>query len=158
MKYIIGLMKAEDAKKVSKWTYQNEYSIYSMDDSAALLDELLDGSYYSVKDKSELIGYFCFGKTAQVPAGHEYGAYSDSDCIDIGLGMKPELCGKGLGLSFLLSGIEFAKKEFGIDQLRLTVADFNVRAIRVYERVGFVTVNSFTRKSDDIKFNVMICD
>jgi RimJ/RimL family protein N-acetyltransferase len=35
------------------------------------------------------------------------------------------------------AGLDFALKEFNLQQLRLTVALFNQRAISVYEKIGF---------------------
>ena len=63
------------------------------------LNELLDGTYFEVIDK-ELIGYFCYGKSAQVPPGNDLGAY-DKYYLDIGLGLKPSLCGKKNGKKFM---------------------------------------------------------
>ncbi|MCK5129270.1 MAG: GNAT family N-acetyltransferase [Clostridiales bacterium] len=158
MKYVITLLSIQDVKLISKWKYEDEYSIYSMDENQESIGELLDGSYYCMKENDTLIGYFCFGKAAQVSAGNEYNAYNDMEYTDIGLGIKPDLCGRGLGFDFLLNGMEFAKKELSAKKFRLTVADFNKRAIKVYERVGFRVENSFIRKSDDVRFFVMDTD
>lgn len=57
--------------------------------------------------------------------------------MDIGLGMKPELTGKGLGKMFLQAGIAFAVKECKPKTFRLSVATFNTRAITLYKNIGF---------------------
>lgn len=44
-----------------------------------------------------MIGFFCVGSPAQVP--NDKYTYSQ-DFIDVGLGMKPELTGQGMGLYF----------------------------------------------------------
>jgi [ribosomal protein S18]-alanine N-acetyltransferase len=108
MAYIIKEMNISDARQIAKWTYNNEYSIYSMEGNKEQIDELLDSSYYSVHENNDLIGYFCFGKSAQVPAGNSYGIYDDTEYIDIGLGLRPDLCGKGNGLEFIIEGMVFA--------------------------------------------------
>lgn len=74
------------------------------------------------------------------------------------MGIKPNLCGQGLGLNFFSSGLEFARSKLSSKGFRLTVATFNQRAIKVYERIGFKKVNSFERISENgkIKFLVMI--
>ena len=79
-----------------------------------------------------MLGYFCFGKSAQIPIDKS-DVYTE-DALDIGLGMKPPLCGKGLGFSFLNAGIDFAQNKFQPNKYRLTVASFNKRAIRLYEK------------------------
>lgn len=141
----INNMDELNAKQISNWKYENSYSIYSMDGSDECISELLNGSYYLVKDEKEVIGFYCFGQAAQVPAGYLHGAYESNEVIDIGLGMRPDLCGRGLGYEFIIKGIEFAKALFGVDRLRLTVADFNERAVRVYERAGFKKMMDFNR-------------
>jgi RimJ/RimL family protein N-acetyltransferase len=158
MSIYIELMKEEYARKILNWTYDKPYEIYNMDNDEENMEELLDGSYYAVVDKKEnLIGYFCFGVSAQVPAGNEYGAYNNEEFIDIGLGMRPDLCSKGNGYEFIKSGLEYANKELLKDKIRLTVAEFNTRAISLYEKAGFKRVMEFWRKNKegDFKFIIM---
>lgn len=150
MKLTIRRLNSRDAKAVSKWTYPEPYSIYDFDESDSCLKELLNGSYYSAAGEGAgLMGYCCFGESAIVPAGRQFGVYNDDEYADIGLGMKPELCGQGLGLDFLENCLAFAGKELSAKRFRLTVAAFNKRAINVYERMGFRKAGSFIRASED---------
>ena len=57
----------------------------------------------------------------------------------IGFGLKPELTGIGLGYGFVSACVEFAvtHSDYKGEYIRLGVAIFNKRAIKVYERVGF---------------------
>lgn len=158
MKLTIKPMNYEQAKQISKWIYKEPYSIYSMVESDECINELLDGSYFSVFDeKYELVGYYCFGDSAKVPAGNQYGVYDFKNIIDIGLGIKPNLCGQGIGYDFLKAGLDFAKNKFSVRKFRLTVAAFNERAIKVYAKLGFKKINSFERisKHGNTKFIVM---
>ena len=75
--------------------------------------------------------------------------------LDIGLGMAPELCGTGQGGAFLEEGLKFARERFGARDLRLTVASFNKRAIRVYQRAGFAAVREAAHKRSGMAFTVM---
>lgn len=160
MKFIINEMHCEDATEISKWTYEEPYSIYSMNGSDSCIKELLNGLYFSIKDEEDnLIGYYCFGQAAQVPIGKQFGVYPEEDnIIDIGLGIKPGLCGQGLGFEFLRNGLDFARNNLRATRFRLTVAAFNERAIKVYERIGFKKVDCFMRTSGNMKieFWVMI--
>lgn len=157
-KYCINRISKSEANEIAQWKYEDEYLIYSMEKTKELMAELLDGSYYGILDKDTLIGFICFGENTQIKEGNEHGAYDDLGFTDIGLGIKPELCGQGMGLAFIKNGIEFAKKELSATKFRLTVASFNKRAIKVYERAGFKVKMSFLRKTDNIEFIVMTCE
>lgn len=67
------------------------------------------------------------------------------DAIFYGLGLRPDLTGRGLGARFVNAGIEFAQARFGPRRIVLNVAEFNERAIRVYERAGFSRTRSYLR-------------
>jgi len=66
--------------------------------------------------------------------------------IEIGLAMRPDLTGRGLGLSFVEAGLDFARDRYAPTRFTLDVATFNVRAQRVYERAGFRPLDTFTRR------------
>lgn len=148
-----------EAKQISRWIYKDPYSIYTLDGSNSCIRELLNGDYYSAVDKeNNIIGYYCFSRSAQVPSGNKYGVYDNRNFMDIGLGINPDFCGQGLGEEFLKIGLDFARSELSSKEFRLTVAAFNKRAIKVYQRVGFKKVNSFKRVSGVglIEFDVMV--
>jgi RimJ/RimL family protein N-acetyltransferase len=62
------------------------------------------------------------------------------------------------GAKFLSSGLDFARDTLSAKEFRLTVATFNKRAIKTYQRVGFKKVNSFERASENgnLEFAVMV--
>lgn len=126
---MITPMSIDYAIQITGWTYENEYSIYNFHQNDDTVRELMNGEYYVCLDQyNDLSGYFCFGKSAQIPA-IEKEVYNPR-ILDIGLGMKPILCGKGYGYSFVKSGLNFAQENFNSKQIRLTVAEFNTRAIQ----------------------------
>ncbi|MFL0248687.1 GNAT family N-acetyltransferase [Candidatus Clostridium stratigraminis] len=130
-----------------------------MDGSDSCISELLNGTYFSVSDReNNLTGYYCFGESAQVPVGNQFGVYDCKDITDVGLGINPILCGQGLGLKFFSNGLDFARNNLLAKGFRLTVATFNQRAIKIYQQIGFKKVNSFERKTetDKMDFWVMI--
>ena len=88
-----------------------------------------------------MIAYASFGNDGRVTGGD----YSDS-AIDIGLGLAPMLTGRGLGAIVLQAILKFAEKTFRRPAARLTVARFNQRAIRLYERAGFKATQEFTHE------------
>ncbi|MEQ6388335.1 GNAT family protein [Bacillaceae bacterium S4-13-58] len=151
---MISKMTEPYAKDIFNWKYKAPYDLYNSTESEENLKELLDGSYYAVfNSEKSLIGFFCFGPNAQVPVGRTLGLYKDSSYLDIGLGMLPDLSGRGLGLPFLLRGLAFAEKEFQAVKFRLTVATFNQRAISLYKKCFFKEGPTFP--TDKYDFMIM---
>jgi ribosomal-protein-alanine N-acetyltransferase len=151
----IGPMTEEAARAVLAWRYEDIYAFYNANaqDPHDGLHEMLDGSYYAATDEQgALVGVFCFGAPARVPGGHLYGLYA-ADALDIGLGLRPDLTGRGLGHAFLTAGLDFARQRFAPATFRLAVAAFNRRAILLYEKVGFQAVATFvspTRRRETV--------
>ncbi len=84
-------------------------------------------------------GFVCFGAEAQVVGAHDAGLYG-ADALDIGLGLRPDLTGLGLGSAFFAACVDHASRTRSPRSLRLAVAEFNTRAIVVYRRAGFAPV------------------
>lgn len=80
-------------------------------------------------EHTELVGFFYYEE--------------DGRAVEIGLGLRPDLTGRGLGRAFLEAGLAFARDKYRPTIFRLSVAAFNRRAIRVYERVGFHQVETY---------------
>ena len=66
--------------------------------------------------------------------------------LDVGLGMHPDLVGRGLGRRFVEAGLEFAFEAYSPESFRMTVTAFNRRAVRVYEDLGFTVLVEFGRR------------
>ncbi len=143
MAYSLRPITESEARAVSSWSYPEPYAVYDVSPSSvpALLDPRY--AYHAVLDgRSELVGYFCFGGDATVPEGRRLGLYGGAD-LDVGLGLRPDLTNRGLGRGFVSAGVRFAEERYAPPALRLTVAAFNRRAVKVYASVGFETVERF---------------
>ena len=132
-------LEEADVRSIIAWRYEGPYAVYNWeddDDPSDMLDRR--SPYYAVRDEQgELIGFFAYGSSAYVWGSGEPHLYSENNTITIGLGMRPDLTGKGLGLAFVQAGLDFAREHFEPDYFRLYVLTYNERAIRVYERAGF---------------------
>jgi [ribosomal protein S18]-alanine N-acetyltransferase len=144
------------AKEVLMWKYDSPYDFYNNELTTEGLIELTCGTYYAVINENDLlVGFFCLGNHAQVPNGVPLGVYSEKNMIDVGLGMKPELTGKGSGMKFFTTILQYVRCSLDEQrQLRLTVASFNKRAIQLYENIGFEKDKEFI--SNEITFITMI--
>ena len=144
MRLTLTPINRADARAISRWRYDGPYAVYNGDPASVV--SLLEPRYlyHSVHDDhGDLVGYFCFGEDARVAAGKRSGLYDREDALDVGLGMRPDLTGRGLGEEFVCAGLRFAGETYSPPAFRLTVATFNRRAISVYERVGFQPVETF---------------
>ena len=140
MKFVIRPMTQNDAHAVATWRYPAEYAFYDADADPQDLAELLDPAewgrrYFAAdSDESQLVGFFVFKISEEV--------------AEIGLGLRPDLTGVGLGGSFLDAGMQFAAERFGAKGYTLAVAAFNHRAIAVYERAGFTVTDRYNHATN----------
>ncbi|GAB1157086.1 GNAT family protein [Paenibacillus illinoisensis] len=149
-RYRFSPMTKDRALQISKWQYEYPYSLYDMDSSEDSILELMNGEYYYALDEhDDLIGFICVGGSARVPGGYAAGIYTDLRKLDIGLGLKPDLTGNGRGQEFLSEVLSFLNNQFSGREYQLVVAAFNERAIRVYERIGFVKETHFLSKYEE---------
>jgi ribosomal-protein-alanine N-acetyltransferase len=125
-----------DAEAIAGWHYPEPYSFYDwtadQDDLVELLDPAMRGEAYTAVDDAggELIGYFSFKP-------------EEPDTITVGLGLRPDHTGRGLGLAFVEAGLDHARSLHAPEKFALAVAAFNSRAITVYERAGFSEVRRY---------------
>lgn len=142
------------AREFLIWKYEAPYEIYNYksehfaQDLAYHLDPA--NNMYSMYRDNDLIGYCSFGQDAQVPGGD----YSE-DALDIGLMIKPELTGQGLGTSFVANIIQQAREKYDPKKLRVTILETNLRAMRVWEKNDFQKTQTFERARDQIRFVIM---
>jgi len=137
MKFVIQPLSEHDANHIATWQYETPYSIYnpSTKDIPALLDP--SNRYYSVQHESgRLFGYCCFGAEATVPGGAY--AVGEPDVVDVGLGMHPEMTGKGDGKAFVEAILQFAATAFEPSRFRVSIAEFNLRSQSTFLGLGFV--------------------
>lgn len=149
-------MDTASAREIASWQYQVPYDIYNCNPNE--VEEIVQwfvnpqSQYYTVwNEAGELIGYRCFGEDARVPGG-DYSA----EALDMGGGLRPERTGQGLGVHFMKAAFEFARRQFHPVAFRATVATFNLRALRVCERVGYRPIQTFENTQTHQQFTVLI--
>ncbi len=145
------------ARAALSWRYEPPYDFYNQDPTK--LETLLRNSYlnpayhyFSVFDgKGSFIAFRCFGEDARVSGG-DYTA----DALDMGGGLRPDLTGHGLGPQIIRAAMDFARAEFSPRAFRATVAEFNLRAQRACEKVGYVLVQRFVATHSGVPFVIFI--
>lgn len=122
-----------------EWRYDDMYAFY--DPGAGDVPGLVapENRYYAMATTDDpFIGYCCFGPDARVRGG-EY----DDGPLDIGVGLRPDVTGRGLGAEVIGAVLDFARAEFAPPGFRATIASFNGRALRAAEKAGFRRSASF---------------
>ncbi|HEY8600045.1 MAG TPA: GNAT family N-acetyltransferase [Thermomicrobiales bacterium] len=159
MAYIFRPPTEADARVILGWRYPRIYAAYNANPSrvsegiASLLDPA--NAYLAIFDAADtLCGFCCFGAEARVPGGE----YTEPPALDVGLGMRPDLTGAGRGLEFFQAILAEGARRYAPPRFRLTVATFNERARRVYERAGFRPMVTFRRggERDALEFLLML--
>jgi len=145
-------MDESRARAILTWRYEPPYDAYNEIEEALHL--LLDpqNAYYVLVDRQEeLVAYCCFGPDAQVLGG----SYS-YPALDIGLGVRPDLTGQGRGHLFVEAVLGFARQLLAPTLVRVTVAEFNRRALRVWTKAGFQQAQQFQRIPDGMPFVILM--
>lgn len=126
-------LRLRDALVVRAWRYPGEYAMYDMALAPLLVAALLRWplralygvSYYAVASESDpLVGVYSLSRRGVD--------------IEIGVGLRPDLTSRGLGLPFVCAGLELARRRYHPQTFSLRVATVNRRAFTLYERAGFV--------------------
>jgi len=133
----------DDAVAICHWRYPGPYAFYDYDprDWPSMVSP--DNAYVVVAGADgSVAGFVTVGANARVPGAEVAGLYQ-TESVDIGLGMRPDLTGRGFGSAFLATALEWTSGHDRPETFRLVVATFNLRAIRTYERAGFVVGPTF---------------
>ena len=125
-------------REVATWHYEPPYDFYDLasdpHDEAEMRDPAHAAHYRAVltegDDLLDAVWYF----------------NRQGDVVDVGIGLRPDLTGRGLGESFLRAQLDYATHEWRPATFRLFVAAWNARAIRLYERLGFAEAGRETRR------------
>jgi ribosomal-protein-alanine N-acetyltransferase len=139
-RFTVQPMGEADAREIQGWRYAGPYAIYNMHGGDESVAEMLDprSPYFALRDEhGALIGHFAYGTTAEVEGEGEPRLYGADRVLAIGLGLRPDLTGKGHGLEFVQACVAFARDQYAPSAFHLFVLSFNARAMRVYERAGF---------------------
>ena len=148
-------MNEENARKIASWRYDESLEFYNhnLSEIEETLQEFLDieNAYYSIlNNRNELVAYCCFGADARVKGGNY-----DVEALDIGFGMRPNLTRRGITLRIINAVYDFTKSHFSTTLFRVTVAEFNQQALRIYQKAGFEQVQKFQRVQDGMYFLVL---
>ena len=138
MKLTIRRASEDTLRELETWRYPLPYDFYDGDVDPVLNPERF---YGALDADGSLVGFYYFEEKGEA--------------LEIGLGLRPDLAGRGLGLEFFRAGVEYGRRRFRPERIILAVAAFNERAIAVYERGGFREIGRHVRHFErwgDVEF------
>jgi len=102
--------------------------------------------YFACFNGEDMIGFYCH--------------WLEDGQMAIGLGLKPELTGQGLGKEFARACIEFGIQRLNYkgNNVKLMVASFNERAIKIYIKLGFKEIEKNVLETSDGYTEFIIMD
>ena len=123
-------LSEKDKQQICAWKYDGEYRIYNLPAYEEMLAQQrgftnpqTEKNYYGFWDEETLVGFINIAEK--------------TDEVFIGIGVKPELCGKHYGQRILLTAYEISKTLYSDKPLYLEVRTWNKRAVTCYEKAGF---------------------
>lgn len=155
---------------VDNWKYGGELSIYDYINEEEDLLECENwgtGRFAVLNENDELVGELTTQFFREVAKESEDDGYVDIKTVRenpdkvyemwVGFGLKPDLTGKGIGKEFISECINFAVKfhNYKGDCIRLGVAEFNKRAIKTYEKIGFEVFDIYNGEIGDKNLKVL---
>lgn len=123
-------LSEKDKEEICGWQYDGKYALYNLLDYEVMkkekrgfLDPEKEREYCGAWEDGELVGFV-----------HLYPGVQN---IMIGLGVRPEFCGRHYGTRILKSVCEETEKRYPGRVLSLHVRSWNQRAIKCYQNAGF---------------------
>lgn len=152
MNFEFRIRTESDTQEFLTWSFEGEYSFYDNGIQQEKIDSIVsltgsDKAFSVYNEDNELVGNCEF-----------YDVGDDGEILyAVGVQMKPILTGKGYGEAFCKAIIEYGRKVIGFNRLGIAVADFNKRARRVYEKLGFELIEEdvWNIRGNDYKFIIM---
>ncbi|ASA25079.1 GNAT family N-acetyltransferase [Paenibacillus donghaensis] len=135
-------MESGHGEDICQWDYQPPYNIYGWMPWKQMQElgiefgdpQLREEQYVSViNDQGDLCGF------AQL--------FPMEGVVRLGIGMRPELCGQGLGSSFMNAIVKKALARYPEREIDLEVLTWNQRAIRTYRKSGFTITDTYEKRT-----------
>ena len=122
-------MTEADKYAIGRWRYEGEYSLYNSvpyDEQKSKGTGLANGenNLFSFLEGGKLVGYVNLKERG--------------DRVNLGVAAAPDCCGMGYGTRMTIFARKLSRELFGEKPLTLEVRSWNRRAIRCYEKAGFV--------------------
>lgn len=142
----------EDAIEICNWQYDGIYSVYNFASYEKCKergwniadDEKRGQAYVAVYDEGKLFGFF--------------NIMDREDRVELGVGMRPDQCGKHFGKDFVSLAVETVNQRYPQKKIVLKVRSFNKRAVKCYESCGFKVTGRYEEKTFYVPGEMLIME
>ncbi len=125
------ILNEQDKKEICKWKYEGEYAIYDLpsyeemkNNQIGFMNPKSYDHFYGYLENDQLIGFI--------------NLLEEEEEVFVGIGVNPKYCNQHYGQRMLLDIADLSKMLHPHKPLYLEVRTFNQRAIRCYQKAGFV--------------------
>jgi ribosomal-protein-alanine N-acetyltransferase len=133
-------MTEEHGRIICTWKYPSPYDVYNSPSWEHMIQEEQD--YADAQIRAEQFGAVVDAK-GQLSGFVQY--FPIVGVTRLGLGLRPDLCGGGLGTAFVQFLVAEAKKRAPHHEIDLEVPTWNERAQRSYLKAGFELTDTYER-------------
>lgn len=129
----------QDAKTVCQWRYPAPYDCYNCPTW-----EVVEAQGWGMADKAKRREQFYSVYSGGILAGY-FRLINGPQGVNIGLGLAPEFCGRGLGRILMERIGQTLSRRYPESPAYLEVRAENIRALRCYQAAGFRMKSRFYR-------------
>ncbi|GAA0407553.1 GNAT family N-acetyltransferase [Paenibacillus motobuensis] len=139
-KFLIVPMEEDHGADICTWRYDSPYDVYSWLpwEQMKALDVEFGNPALRAEQYASLLD-----ETGELAGFAQY--FPLKGVTRIGVGMRPDLCGHGYGKSFVIAIVEEALRRKPSNEVDLEVLTWNKRAIRAYQKSGFVITDLYEK-------------
>lgn len=143
LSFEIHTMTEQEAEAVCGWIYEPPYDIYGWmpwEDMKKLGIEFGDPELRAQQYVTAHRGGVFWGFAQLFPLG---------GTTRLGIGMRPDLCGRGTGALLVRAAAEEALRRIPGQEIDLEVLTWNQRAISAYRKAGFAITDLYERMTPE---------
>lgn len=124
-------IQEQEKPLICAWTYPGEYAVYNLPTYEEMKDRGI--GFCSPEREKYFSTYFEGGELVGFT-----NLLEEPNEVFLGVGVRPDCCGQGLGQKIVQMAAARAAELYPGKTLYLEVRTWNQRAIRCYEKAGFV--------------------
>lgn len=141
--YQVVKLSEKAAKQICEWRYEGEYAIYNL----STWEDAVKGHWPITNEVKRTLEFRGVLNSQGQLSGFFRMSMNEEGYIEVALGMKPNLCGQGLGKSFVREITRYVEAQAPNRQICIEVRQFNQRAIKCYAAVGYEIIKEHMRQT-----------